>query len=134
MIQQVGILARDALRDLAPFEQFKKHGKHPWRSASFSLQLYAKVTKFFQSYSSIGVFHVFYFVRRYQIGKSITKGNSSWISHSFPVSHRLFLMQQHLSLKDFSRHFEIYEKKVINTFYAIGLPPENRKSEVFRCF
>ena len=26
----------DALRDLVPFVQFKKRGKHPWRSANFS--------------------------------------------------------------------------------------------------
>ena len=36
----------DALRDLIPFVQFRKHGKHPWRSVTFSkvagfnLQLY----------------------------------------------------------------------------------------------
>ena len=26
----------DALRNLVPFVQFKKHEKHPWRSVSFS--------------------------------------------------------------------------------------------------
>ena len=25
----------DALRDLVPFVEFKKHEKHPWRSATF---------------------------------------------------------------------------------------------------
>ena len=40
------ILICGALRDLVPFVQFKKHEKHPWRSANFdkvagfSLQLY----------------------------------------------------------------------------------------------
>ena len=36
---------RDALRNLAPFVQFKKREKHPWRSDSFS-----KVTYFLQLY------------------------------------------------------------------------------------
>ena len=26
----------DALRDLVPFAQFKKRGKHPWRNVTFS--------------------------------------------------------------------------------------------------
>ena len=26
----------DALHDLVPFVQFKKHGKHPWKSATFN--------------------------------------------------------------------------------------------------
>ena len=30
----------DALRDLVPFVQFKKREKHPWKSVTFSLQLY----------------------------------------------------------------------------------------------
>ena len=30
----------DALRDLVPFAQFKKREKHPWKSVTFSLQLY----------------------------------------------------------------------------------------------
>ena len=25
---------RDALRDLVPYVEFKKHGKHPWRSVT----------------------------------------------------------------------------------------------------
>ena len=37
----------DALRDLVPFAQFKKLGKHPWRSVTFS-----KVAGFY-------IFHVF---------------------------------------------------------------------------
>ena len=36
----------NTLHDLAPFVQFKKREKHPWRSVTLSL-------------SSIGVFHVF---------------------------------------------------------------------------
>ena len=31
-----GYLICDALRDLAPFVQFKKYEKHPWRSVTFS--------------------------------------------------------------------------------------------------
>ena len=29
----------DGLRDLVPFVQFKKHGKDPWRSVTFSYSL-----------------------------------------------------------------------------------------------
>ena len=29
----------DAMRDLVPFVQFKKHEKHPWRSVTFSCSL-----------------------------------------------------------------------------------------------
>ena len=48
-----------ALHDLAPFVQFKKREKHPWKSvkfskvAGFSLQLYKNY------HSSMGVFYVF---------------------------------------------------------------------------
>ena len=46
----------DALRDLVPLVQFKKHEKHPSKSITFSkvsLQLYEKW------HSSMCVFHVF---------------------------------------------------------------------------
>ena len=33
---------QDALHDLVLFVQFKKREKHPWRSVTFSLQLYYK--------------------------------------------------------------------------------------------
>ena len=48
----------DILRYLVPFVQFKKHEKHPWRSATFrgfSLQIY--------QHFSMGVFHIFKIVQ-----------------------------------------------------------------------
>ena len=31
----------DAMRNLVPFAQFKKHEKHPWRSVTFAFKLQA---------------------------------------------------------------------------------------------
>ena len=34
--KQCSEFVRDALRDLVPFIQFKKHEKHPWGSVTFN--------------------------------------------------------------------------------------------------
>ena len=56
-IQEIYIC--DVLRDLVQFVQFKKRGKHPWRSITFS-------------HSSMGVFHVFKLYKWNQIAQRIT--------------------------------------------------------------
>ena len=47
----VSLFPCDALRDLAPFAQFKKREKHPWRKVTFR--------KVAGKHSSMDVFHVF---------------------------------------------------------------------------
>ena len=53
----------DALRDFVPFVQFKKRGKHPWRSVNFSTK----------SNTPLWVFFTFFKLHKwYQVAQRIT--------------------------------------------------------------
>ena len=61
----------DALHDLILFVQFKKRGKHPWRSVTFILQL--KPCNFTKSNTPPWVFFTFFKLYKwYQIAQNIT--------------------------------------------------------------
>ena len=61
-----------ALLDLVPFEQFKKHEKHRWRSVNFSKVL-VNFTKINTPPSVLFTFFKFY--KYYQIAQRITNIN-----------------------------------------------------------
>ena len=59
----------DALRDLVPFVQFKKHKKHPWRSFTFR----AGACNFTKHNTPPWVFFTFFKLHKwYQIAQSIS--------------------------------------------------------------
>ena len=63
----------DALRDLVPFVQFKKHEKHPWRCVTF-IKNQAEACNFIKSNSLPWVFFTFFRLYKWhQIAQSISQ-------------------------------------------------------------
>ena len=91
----------DALRDLVPFLQFKKHEKHPWRSVNLS-----KVAGFTKINTTPWVFLTF---------SNCTNGTTS-CNAPYIVSRWRLLKGKCASLHNISRIHKKYIRKVLGSF------------------